>query len=174
WQWIHAGALNLHFGLLIDPLSTTFLLIITGIGFLIHLYSIGYMHDDENFSRFMSYLNLFAFAMLVLVASDNFLFLLVGWGGVGVASYLLIGFWNDRPSAVQAARKAFVVNVAGDVGIMLAIFMLVATLGSVSYAHVFPAVSRLTPLEVEVIAFLLYIGAAAKSAQFPLHVWLPD
>lgn len=174
WQWIQAGSFHLHFGLLLDPLSATFLLIVTGIGSLIHLYSVGYMHDDENFQRFFSYLNLFAFAMLVLVTADNFVFLLVGWGGVGLASYLLIGFWHTRPSAVQAARKAFVLNVAGDVGIMLAVFMLVATLGTVSYAHVFPAVGRLTPLEVEVIAFLLYFGAAAKSAQFPLHVWLPD
>ena len=174
WQWIRAGALHLHFGLLIDPLSSTFLLIVTGIGFLIHLYSIGYMHDDENFQRFFSYLNLFAFTMLVLVTADNFLFLLVGWGGVGLASYLLIGFWHTRPSAVSAARKALVLNVAGDVGIMLAIFILVMSLGRVSYAGVFSHVSSLTSLQVELIAFLLYLGAAAKSAQFPLHVWLPD
>jgi len=174
WQWIHAGALNLKFGLLIDPLSTTFFLIVTFIGFLIHLYSVGYMHDDENFQRFFAYLNLFALAMLLLVGADNFLFLLVGWGGVGLASYLLIGFWHKRPSAVAAARKALVLNVAGDVGIMLAIFILVMTIGRLDYASVFSHVSSLTALQVELIAFLLYLGAAAKSAQFPLHVWLPD
>ncbi len=174
WQWIQAGALRLHFGLLIDPLSSIFLLIVTGVGFLIHLYSVGYMHDDENFQRFFSYLNLFAFSMLVLVTADNFLFLLVGWGAVGLASYLLIGFWHTRPSAVAAARKAFVLNVAGDVGIMLAIFILVMTLGHLSYSGVFSHISTLTSFQVELIAFLLYLGAAAKSAQFPLHVWLPD
>ncbi len=174
WQWIHAGALKLQFGLLIDPLSTTFFLIVTFVGFLIHLYSVGYMHEDDNFQRFFAYLNLFALAMLLLVAADNFVFLLVGWGGVGLASYLLIGFWHTRPSAVQAARKALVLNVAGDVGIMLAIFILVMTIGRLNYAGVFSHVSSLSALQVELVAFLLYLGAAAKSAQFPLHVWLPD
>ena len=124
WTWIHAGSLNITFGLLTDPLSAIMLLVVTGVGFLIHVYSIGYMEGDPGYWRFFSFLNFFVFAMALLVAADNFLFLLVGWAGVGLASFLLIGFWYTRPAAVAAARKAFVVNVIGDFGLMIAIFLL--------------------------------------------------
>ncbi len=176
YTWMAAPAgFHLRVGLLVDPLSLLFMLVITGVGALIHLYSVGYMGRDDAFSRFFAYMNLFVFAMLLLVMSDNFLFLLVGWGGVGLASYLLIGFWYQRPSAVQAAKKAFVVNVVGDVGMMIAIFLLYLNLGTVSYHGVFAAAGSLgTGALAFWIAILLYLGAAAKSAQFPLHVWLPD
>ena len=122
--WVTSGTLHIDFGLLFDPLSAVMLLVVTGVGFLIHVYSIGYMEDDPGYWRFFAFMNLFVFAMTLLVAADNFLFLLVGWAGVGLASFLLIGFWYTRPSAVAAARKAFVVNVIGDFGLMLAIFLI--------------------------------------------------
>ncbi len=162
------------FGLLLDPLSLIWALIITGVGFLIHVYSIGYMDGDEAFARFFAYMNFFVFAMLTLVLSDNFVGLLVGWGLVGLASYFLIGFWFFKPSAVAAARKAFVLNVAGDVGIMFAIFAIFSAVHSTSFADAFAhASSYSTPL-LFVICLTLFIGAAAKSAQVPLHTWLPD
>jgi NADH-quinone oxidoreductase subunit L len=187
WTWIHAGALNITFGLLNDPLSAIMLLVVTGVGFLIHVYSIGYMEGDPGYWRFFSFLNLFIFTMALLVAADNFLFLLVGWAGVGLASYLLIGFWYTRPTAVAAARKAFVVNVIGDFGLMIAIFMLfVGGSGDLSYSNILglvPAGMVQTPASFFVtgsptvalaIPLLLFVAAAAKSAQLPLHVWLPD
>jgi NADH-quinone oxidoreductase subunit L len=161
------------FGLLLDPLSMIWLLIITGVGFLIHMYSIGYMWNDNAFARFFAYLNFFVFAMLTLVLSDNFVGLLVGWGLVGLASYFLIGFWFFKPSAVAAARKAFVMNVVGDVGIMFAIFIIVAKAGSIRFADVFANPHTLDPWLFWTCVFL-FIGAAAKSAQLPLHTWLPD
>src|SRR5579872_7077602 len=136
WSWVASGALHISFGLLSDPLSAVMLLIVTGVGFLIHVYSIGYMADDSGYWRFFAFLNFFEFAMILLVASDNFLFLLIGWGLVGLASYLLIGFWYTRPSAVAAARKAFVVNVVGDFGLMLAIFLIVGAFGTLAYSGV--------------------------------------
>ncbi|HEU4785215.1 MAG TPA: NADH-quinone oxidoreductase subunit L [Ktedonobacterales bacterium] len=180
WTWVISGSLKIPFGLLSDPLSAVMLLIVTGVGFLIHVYSIGYMADDPGYWRFFSFLNLFIFTMALLVAADNFLMLLVGWGGVGLASFLLIGFWYTRPSAVAAARKAFVVNVIGDFGLLLAIFLIFKTFGTLQYSPIFvgPAVS--TPLHgpdpntITAIALLLFVAAAAKSAQLPLHVWLPD
>ncbi|MGR4064716.1 MAG: NADH-quinone oxidoreductase subunit L [Vulcanimicrobiaceae bacterium] len=162
------------FGLLLDPLSLLWALVITGVGFLIHLYSIGYMHGDRAVARFFAYMNFFAFAMLTLVLSDNFIGLLVGWGLVGLASYFLIGFWFDRPSAVAAARKAFVLNVVGDVGIMAAIFVIVAHVGSIGFGDVFAAAPALGTGVLLGICILLFVGAAAKSAQIPLHTWLPD
>jgi NADH-quinone oxidoreductase subunit L len=162
------------FGLLLDPLSLIWATIITGVGFLIHLYSVGYMHGDRAFARFFAYMNFFVFAMLTLVLSDNFIGLLVGWGLVGLASYFLIGFWFDRPSAVAAARKAFVINVVGDVGIMLAIFILFANLHSLSFADVFAGVGSLSTGTLLAVCAFLFVGAAAKSAQVPLHTWLPD
>ena len=161
------------FGLLLDPLSLIWVFIITGVGFLIHLYSIGYMWSDNAIARFFAYLNFFVFAMLTLVLSDNFVGLLVGWGLVGLASYFLIGFWFFKPSAVAAARKAFVINVVGDVGIMFAIFIIVTKAGSIRFADVFANPHALDPWLFWTCVFL-FIGAAAKSAQLPLHTWLPD
>ncbi len=185
WNWVTSGSLRIDFSLLADPLSIVMLLIVTGVGFLIHVYSIGYMEDDPGFWRFFSFLNFFVFAMTLLVSAENFLFLLVGWAGVGLASFLLIGFWYTRPSAVAAARKAFVVNVIGDFGLMLAIFLLFVTFGALSYSRVFAQVAACrvgscpyAPLvnsgTMIAITLLLFVAAAAKSAQLPLHVWLPD
>ncbi|HTD32535.1 MAG TPA: NADH-quinone oxidoreductase subunit L, partial [Candidatus Elarobacter sp.] len=163
------------FGLQLDKLSLIWSLIITGVGFLIHVYSIGYMDGDRAFARFFAYMNFFVFAMMTLVLSDNVIGLLVGWGLVGLASYFLIGFWFERPSAVAAARKAFVMNVVGDVGIMFAIFYVVAKIGSIGYADVFAHFSTaFTPRELFLVCLGLFIGCAAKSAQIPLHTWLPD
>src|SRR5579885_555290 len=133
WNWVISGKLNIGFGLRLDPLSSVMLLVVTGVGFLIHVYSAGYMHGDPGYWRYYSFLNFFIFAMVLLVSADNFLFLLVGWAAVGLASYLLIGFWYERPSAVAAARKAFVVNVIGDFGLMLAIFLLYEKFGTLAY-----------------------------------------
>jgi NADH-quinone oxidoreductase subunit L len=180
WTWVVAGNVEIPFGLLSDPLSAVMLLIVTGVGFLIHIYSIGYMEGDPGYWRFFSFLNLFIFAMALLVAADNFLFLLVGWGGVGLASFLLIGFWYTRPSAVAAARKAFVVNVIGDFGLMLAIFLIVRTFDTLQFNPIVTGPAHSTPLfspdpnTLTAIALLLFVAAAAKSAQLPLHVWLPD
>jgi NADH-quinone oxidoreductase subunit L len=163
------------FGLQLDRLSLIWSLIITGVGFLIHVYSIGYMDGDRAFARFFAYMNFFVFAMMTLVLSDNLIGLLVGWGLVGLASYFLIGFWFERPSAVAAARKAFVMNVVGDVGIMFAIFYVVAKIGSIGYADVFARFgTAFTPQELFLVCLGLFIGCAAKSAQVPLHTWLPD
>ena len=161
------------FGLLLDPLSLLWTLIITGVGFLIHVYSVGYMSGDRAFPRFFAYMNFFVFSMLTLVLADNFVLLLVGWGLVGLASYFLIGFWFERPSAVAAARKAFVINVFGDVGMLFAILIVFAKTGSVSYGDVFGNTAALGGALFLVCA-CLFIGAAAKSAQVPLHTWLPD
>jgi NADH-quinone oxidoreductase subunit L len=191
WSWVTSGTLSINFGLLYDPLSAVMLLVVTGVGFLIHVYSVGYMEDDPGFWRFFSYLNLFVLAMSLLVAADNFLFLLIGWAGVGLASYLLIGFWYTRPSAVAAAKKAFVVNVIGDFGLMIAIFLLFGTFGTLAYVGssehtgiLFsgPHLGGASPAAIYgvnspyviAVTLLLFVAAAAKSAQFPLHVWLPD
>jgi NADH-quinone oxidoreductase subunit L len=163
-----------RFGLLLDPLSLLWAFIITGVGFLIHVYSIGYMDGDRAYARFFAYMNFFVFAMLTLVVSDNFVGLLVGWGLVGLASYFLIGFWFFKPSAAAAAIKAFVINVAGDVGIMFAIFMIVAAVHSISFGDAFAHASAFGSRYLFAICICLFIGAAAKSAQIPLHTWLPD
>ncbi|MBV9440483.1 MAG: NADH-quinone oxidoreductase subunit L [Candidatus Eremiobacteraeota bacterium] len=163
------------FGLQLDRLSLIWSLIITGVGFLIHVYSIGYMDGDRAYARFFAYMNFFVFAMLTLVLSDNVVGLLVGWGLVGLASYFLIGFWFERPSAVAAARKAFVMNVVGDVGMMFAIFLIVAKIGAIGYAEVFGKfAAAFTPPELFLVCLGLFVGCAAKSAQVPLHSWLPD
>ena len=169
WSWLP----GFDFGLLLDPLSFVWVLIITGVGFLIHLYSIGYMWSDKAVARFFAYLNFFVFAMLTLVLSDNFAGLLVGWGLVGLASYFLIGFWFFKPTAVAAARKAFVINVVGDVGIMFAIFLIFSRVGSLTFGNVFANPHALDPWLFWTCVFL-FIGAAAKSAQLPLHTWLAD
>jgi len=163
-----------NFGLLLDPLSLIWTFIITGVGFLIVFYSIGYMDGDVAFARFFAYMSFFVFAMLTLVLSDNFVGLLVGWGLVGLASYFLIGFWFERPTAVAAARKAFVLNVVGDVGMMFAIFLIVANVHSIGFGDVFAAAGTFGGGLLFAICLALFIGAAAKSAQVPLHTWLPD
>ncbi len=163
-----------NFGLLMDPLALLWALIITGVGFLIHVYSIGYMDGDNAFARFFAYMNFFVFAMLTLVVSDNFVGMLVGWGLVGLASYFLIGFWFFKPSAVAAARKAFVINVVGDVGIMFAIFVIFASVHSIAFGDAFAFAGSYNTGWLFVICLALFIGAAAKSAQIPLHTWLPD
>ena len=172
--WALTPPLSISFGLLIDPLSLTWMLVITGVGFFIHLYSVGYMAHDKNYRTFFAYMNLFVFTMLLLVMSDNFLWLLVGWGGVGLASYLLIGFYYDKVSAVLAARKALIMNVIGDVGIMIAIFLMFAHFGSVAFADVFSRVAAVGAPALTAIGLWLLLGAVAKSAQLPLHTWLPD
>ena len=163
------------FGLQLDRLSLIWTLIITGVGFLIHVYSIGYMDGDRAFARFFAYMNFFVFAMLTLVLSDNVVGLLVGWGLVGLASYFLIGFWFYKPTAVSAARKAFVMNVVGDVAIMFSIFLIVSKIGVTSYDAIFSQLGRaFSTHELFLIALGLFVGCAAKSAQIPLHTWLPD
>jgi NADH-quinone oxidoreductase subunit L len=179
WNWVTSGSFRLDFALINDPLTAVMLLIVTGVGFLIHVYSHGYMEDDPGYWRFFSYLNFFIFAMCLLVAADNYLMLLVGWAGVGLASYLLIGFWYTRPSAVAAARKAFVVNIIGDFGLIIAIYLLFERFGTLTYSGILTA-SRVTHTfgvnagTLIAITLLLFLAAAAKSAQLPLYVWLPD
>ncbi len=162
------------FGLLLDPLSLLWTFIITGVGFLIVFYSIGYMDGDRAFARFFAYMSFFVFAMLTLVLSDNFVGLLIGWGLVGLASYFLIGFWFERPSAVAAARKAFVINVVGDAGVMFAIVLIFANVHAIGFGEVFAAAGTFGSALLLGICVALFIGAAAKSAQVPLHTWLPD
>ena len=166
------------FSFKIDQLSSLFLLIITGIGFLIHLYSSAYMHEEEpkHFARFFAYLNLFVFSMLLLVLGGNFVIMFIGWEGVGLCSYLLIGFWFKNNSYNYAARKAFVMNRIGDLGFLLAVFWLIAKLGTVSYDEVFSAASlaKLTAFDYTMICSFLFVGAMGKSAQLPLYTWLPD
>jgi NADH-quinone oxidoreductase subunit L len=166
--------LKIPFEFLVDPLSSWFLLIITGIGFLIHIYSIGYMHDDEGFSRFFTYLNLFIFFMLLLVLGNNYLIMFVGWEGVGLCSYLLIGFWFKNTAYNNAAKKAFIMNRVGDLGFLLGIILIFVTFGSITYGEVFASASNGSEATVTAIALLLFVGAMGKSAQLPLYTWLPD
>jgi len=176
FSWITAGKLSIPFSFLIDPLSSLFLLIITGIGFLIHLYSAGYMHEDEGFSRFFAYLNLFIFFMLLLVLGSNYLIMFVGWEGVGLCSYLLIGFWFKNTAYNNAAKKAFIMNRIGDLGFLLGIILIYVTFGSISYKDVFTQAATMSTggTTVTVITLLLFVGAMGKSAQLPLYTWLPD
>ena len=175
--WIWVGDLRADWGLLLDPLSGVMILVVTGVGFLIHIYSIGYMHDDRDYSRFFTYLNLFMVSMLLLVLADNYLLLFVGWEAVGLCSYLLIGFWFEKDVAANAGKKAFIVNRVGDFGFTLGVMLLWSTLGTLNYAEVFKAApTQLTAGGgvVTAIALLLFVGATGKSAQLPLYVWLPD
>ncbi|MBL7920737.1 MAG: NADH-quinone oxidoreductase subunit L [Bacteroidia bacterium] len=174
FSWINSGSLIIPFELLVDPLSSLFLLIITGIGFLIHVYSTGYMHDDEGFSRFFTYLNLFIFFMLLLVLGNNYLIMFVGWEGVGLCSYLLIGFWFKNTAYNNAARKAFVMNRIGDLGFLLGIILVFVTFGSISYNEIFAKAGTVSTSTITCIALLLFVGAMGKSAQIPLYTWLPD
>lgn len=174
FSWINSNTLHIPFEFLIDPLSSVFLLIITGIGFLIHVYSTGYMHDDEGFARFFTYLNLFVFFMLLLVMGNNFLITFVGWEGVGLCSYLLIGFWYKNTAYNNAAKKAFVMNRIGDLGFLLGIMLIFVTFGSITYTEVFDKAGTAPVSTITAIALLLFIGAMGKSAQLPLYTWLPD
>ena len=177
YNWVTAGSFSLNMSILVDPLSVFMLLIITGVGFVIHVYSIGYMEKDPDCSRFFSYLNFFIFSMSLLVLAADFFFLIVGWAFVGLASYLLIGFWKEKTSAVLAARKAFVMNVIGDVGMVIAAFIIFDNLGTLNFLEVFAAAkSTFRPNDdtILLITMFLLVGAFAKSAQIPLHTWLAD
>src|SRR5438128_5482446 len=176
FPWIAAGAYSSHVGFLIDGLSCTMMLVVTGVGLLIHIYSTGYMHDEEDYARYFTYLNLFVGTMLILVMADNYLLMFVGWEGVGLCSYLLIGFWYTRQSAADAGKKAFIVNRIGDFGFLLALLLLFVTFKTTDMLSVedqlqqFPVGSGV----LTAIALLLFTGAVGKSAQVPLYVWLPD
>lgn len=174
FTWVPAGGLRVDFGLHLDALSMCFVLLITGVGALIHLYSVGYMAHDPDRRRFFGYLNLFVAAMLVLVLADNYLGLYLGWEGVGLASYLLIGFWSSKPAAATAAKKAFVVNRVGDTGLAIALMVLFASVGSVSFSTVFAYVPWMSESTLNAVGLLLLLGACGKSAQVPLQSWLGD
>jgi NADH-quinone oxidoreductase subunit L len=174
WNWVPAGAFQLDVGLLADPLSLTFVMLITFVGSLIHVYSIGYMEHDPDKRRFFAYLNLFVASMLLLVLADSYLLLFVGWEGVGLASYLLIGFWNWNPAYASAANKAFFVNRVGDLGLSIAIMVMFVTFGGVDYATVDEGVATANQGALTAIGLLLLVGACGKSAQFPLQSWLGD
>ena len=173
-SWISTGNFSSSFSFLLDPLSSIMLLIITGVGFLIHVYSIGYMHDDSGFNRFFSYLNLFVFFMLLLVLGSNYLFMFVGWEGVGLCSYLLIGFWFKNHEYNAAANKAFIMNRIGDLGLLLGIILIFINYGSIEYSVVFSNPLSTDASTITWITVLLFIGAMGKSAQIPLYTWLPD
>lgn len=177
YTWMLSGDLNVPIGFLIDPLSMIMLLVVTGVGCLIHIYSIGYMHGEYGFRRFFCYLNLFVFNMLILVSANNFMLMFVGWEGVGLCSYLLIGYYYEKQSAADAGKKAFVVNRVGDFGFLLAMFLLFTVFGTFTFTDVMAAASeKLAPggLMVTLITLLLFTGATGKSAQIPLYTWLPD
>ncbi len=174
YTWLPAGALKVDMGFFVDPLSITWILLVTGVGTLIHLYSIGYMHGDERFSRFFSYLNLFVFSMIVLVLGSSFLVTFLGWEGVGLCSYLLISFWFERDTAAVAGKKAFVTNRVGDVGFLLAMFLIFASYGTLNYSALGLGAHLVSGGTATAIALLLLVAAVGKSAQIPLHLWLPD
>src|SRR5438094_313271 len=174
FTWIVAADFETTVVALVDPLTGVMLLVVTGVGMLIHVYSIGYMHDDPGYARFFAYLNLFVFSMTMLVLAGNFLLLYVFWEAVGLCSYLLIGFWYTRDSAAQAGKKAFIVNRVGDFGFGLAIMWIWIAFGTLDYVAVFKGAETLAPATATGIALLLFMGACGKSAQVPLHVWLPD
>ena len=184
YVWIPVGEFQATVGFLVDPLSAVMMLVVTFVGFLIHVYSVGYMHGDPGYARFFTYLNLFMTSMLVLVLANNYLLMFLGWEGVGLCSYLLIGFWYQKKSAADAGKKAFVVNRIGDAGFLLGLFLIWRTFGSLAYADIFPQATVIREvLErdsvfgfslVTWMTLLLFVGATGKSAQLPLYVWLPD
>ncbi len=174
FTWIGSGSFHVDVAFLVDPLSITMALFVTGVGTLIHLYAIGYMHGDEKFPKFFVYLNLFAFSMLMLVLSNNFLLTFLGWEGVGACSYFLISFWFEKPAAASAGKKAFVTNRIGDFGFMIAMFLIFATVGTLDYVPALAAIENVPEYTASAIGLLLFLGAAGKSAQLPLYVWLPD
>jgi NADH-quinone oxidoreductase subunit L len=176
FSWLPVGSLQIDMALLADPLSITMALFVTGIGSLIHLYSIGYMHGDPKFSKFFLYLNLFVFSMLMLVLGENLLVTFLGWEGVGACSYFLISFWHTRDSAATAGKKAFVTNRVGDWGMMVAMFLAFSSVGTLSYAGINAAADggKIAAVTATGIAMMLFVGACGKSAQLPLYIWLPD
>ena len=180
YEWITGESFAFNIGFRVDALTTVMLLVITGVGFLIHVYSIGYMHGDEGYTRYFAYLNLFVFAMLILVLGNNYLMMFVGWEGVGLCSYLLIGFWYDKKSATDAGKKAFIVNRIGDFGFLLGMFTLFAAFGTLDFGAMFDAAAADNFQKVfgtstlAIATLLLFVGAVGKSAQIPLYVWLPD
>ncbi len=177
FTWIPSGIFKVDFGLMFDPLSAVMVLVVSGVGFLIHVYSVGYMHDDPGYGRYFTYLNLFVFSMLTLVLADNYLLMFVGWEGVGLCSYLLIGFWFEKQSASDAGKKAFIVNRIGDFGFLLGLFIIFWQVGSLDFAVVFkqaPLVFAAGGTLITAATLLLFVGATGKSAQIPLYVWLPD
>ena len=174
YQWIFGGDLTINLAYLVDPLTCVWLLVVTGIGFLIHVYSVGYMHGEAGFTRFFTYMNLFMVSMLLLVMGNNYAVLFIGWEGVGLCSYLLIGYYYDKVSAAKAASKAFVVNRIGDAGFLLAIFLVFINFKTLDYTKVFAQLGQLSPEMATAIALCLLIGAVGKSAQLPLYTWLPD
>ncbi len=182
WSWMAVGSLNVDLSFMVDQLSAVMILVVTGVGFLIHIYSVGYMHGDESYWRYFAYLNMFVFFMCMLVLGGNYVVMFVGWEGVGLASYLLIGFWYQGNANADAGKKAFVVNRIGDFGFVLGMFLMFWTFGSLSYLEVFPKAMHMyeaghlafnSPVLIA-IGILLFIGATGKSAQIPLYVWLPD
>ncbi|HKL64060.1 MAG TPA: NADH-quinone oxidoreductase subunit L, partial [Woeseiaceae bacterium] len=185
YTWAVTDGLRMEVGFLVDRLSALMMVVVTFVSLMVHVYTIGYMHDDPGYQRFFSYISLFTFAMLMLVMSNNFLQLFFGWEAVGLVSYLLIGFWYKKPTAIVANLKAFLVNRVGDFGFILGIAAVVAFAGTLDYAETFAQAERIAGQEIEifaaspwnamtVICILLFIGAMGKSAQAPLHVWLPD
>src|SRR5262249_10969731 len=180
FDWIRSGDFGVAFDLRLDPLAAVMILVVTGIGALIHIYSTAYMHDERNseYARYFSYLNLFAAFMLVLVLGSNFLVMFVGWEGVGLCSYLLIGFWYEKRSASDAGKKAFIVNRIGDFGFILGVLLLFVRFNTIDFQEVARAVGGLRPetsfATISLITLLLFVGATGKSAQIPLYVWLPD
>jgi len=178
-HWIRSGSFSVDFAFYLDQLSLVMLLVVTGVGFLIHIYSVGYMWDDPSYYRFFTYLNLFMFFMLTLILANNYLLMFIGWEGVGLASYLLIGFWFTKDSAASAGKKAFIVNRIGDFGFLIGLFLIIQHFGSLSFTQVFAKVQPLSPETggaglLTAIGILLMVGACGKSAQIPLYVWLPD
>ncbi|SHF32823.1 NADH-quinone oxidoreductase subunit L [Flavisolibacter ginsengisoli] len=176
FDFFTVGTLKVPFAFQVDQLSTLFLLIITGVGFLIHVYSTAYMHEEkrEHFGRYFSFLNLFVFSMLLLVLGANYVIMFIGWEGVGLCSYLLIGYWFKNIDFTKAAKKAFVMNRIGDLGFLLALFWIISKIGSVNYTDVFANVGKLSTTDLIGITLLLFVGATGKSAQIPLYTWLPD
>ena len=174
WTWVEAGSLSVSMSFLIDPLSTIMLLVVSGVGFLVHVYAVGYMHGDPGYPRFFTYLNLFMLSMFLLVLGDNYLVMFVGWEGVGLCSYLLIGFWYEKQSASDAGKKAFIVNRLGDAGFLLGMFLIWTLTGSLTYTEVFKAAPEMSAAAASAVGLLLFVGAIGKSAQIPLYVWLPD
>ena len=175
FPWIQAGPFNVAVGAQVDQLTAVMLLVVTGVGFLIHVYSVGYMHGDDGYARFFTYLNLFVFSMVMLVLADNFLLLFVFWEAVGLCSYLLVGFWYQRQSAIVAGKKAFMVNRVGDFGFLLGVMLIWTTFGTLNYGEVFGAADASVGVGTYLaITLLLFMGATGKSAQLPLYTWLPD